>query len=322
MKKLIALTLILTLALGAAACTTQTDQPPAPGETGLCDIPPTEVTATQPPHTHAHTSRETKAPTCTQAGTLTFTCTCGDTYQEDLKATGHSYGVIQSKKATCTEPGYTQYACPCGSAYTKDIPATGHKMTGWQDHAKGGWLSPSEKRNTCQNCGQYESQLGYDSMFSHYAEIAGAFGFFSDPQQLQQELETLINTGFWTGAITPETTFDETTGIYTHTIAVSAMDAFTRQYLGTTFDYTGIDHLNVLWEAHCDYDPETNSLVITAYPIGNDTVEYTRSIRYTTEDNVHFTVTVTSVPSWGETCESTMTVLKSNDSYIITSHTA
>lgn len=52
------------------------------------------------PHEHSYTSEVTKAATCTEAGTKTFTCSCGDTYTEDIEATGHTYG-SNGKCAIC-----------------------------------------------------------------------------------------------------------------------------------------------------------------------------------------------------------------------------
>ena len=44
-----------------------------------------------PPHTHSYTSEQTKAPTCTEKGENTFTCTCGDSYTAPVDANGHNY---------------------------------------------------------------------------------------------------------------------------------------------------------------------------------------------------------------------------------------
>ena len=43
-------------------------------------------------HTHSYTSKVTKAATCTTVGTKTYTCSCGDSYTETIKATGHKFG--------------------------------------------------------------------------------------------------------------------------------------------------------------------------------------------------------------------------------------
>lgn len=44
-----------------------------------------------PPHTHDYKSEETKAPTCTEKGQMTYTCECGEGYTEKIDANGHNY---------------------------------------------------------------------------------------------------------------------------------------------------------------------------------------------------------------------------------------
>jgi hypothetical protein len=40
---------------------------------------------------HSYTSEVTTQPTCTEKGVMTYTCLCGDSYTEDIPATGHHY---------------------------------------------------------------------------------------------------------------------------------------------------------------------------------------------------------------------------------------
>ena len=42
-------------------------------------------------HTHSYVDEETKEATCTEAGLITYTCECGDSYTEDIAAKGHSF---------------------------------------------------------------------------------------------------------------------------------------------------------------------------------------------------------------------------------------
>ncbi|MCD7848243.1 MAG: hypothetical protein LUG49_09505, partial [Oscillospiraceae bacterium] len=74
-----------------------------------------------PSHTHTYTSEVTTAATCTDNGVKTYTCTvCGETYTEEIQATGHSYQTVVTAP-TCTEKGYTTYTCTtCGYSYTAD----------------------------------------------------------------------------------------------------------------------------------------------------------------------------------------------------------
>ena len=113
-----------------------------------------------PPHTHDYKAAVT-APTCTQAGYTTYTCSCGDSYKSDYKdALGHDYkngtctrcgakdpGVTPPHthdykavvtKPTCTEQSYTTYTCSCGDSYKSDYKdALGHDY----------------KNGTCTRCG-------------------------------------------------------------------------------------------------------------------------------------------------------------------------
>ena len=81
------------------------------------------------------------APTCTEAGYTTYTCTlCGDSYTgSETAALGHTSGdpvENVTKAPTCTEDGtkYVTVSCSvCGeslSAGSESIPATGHSYVG------------------------------------------------------------------------------------------------------------------------------------------------------------------------------------------------
>lgn len=64
-------------------------------------------TSTPKPHTHSYTESVTKKATCTDKGTKTFSCDCGNSYTEVIKATGHKYEMVADSKvsATCTNNG-------------------------------------------------------------------------------------------------------------------------------------------------------------------------------------------------------------------------
>ena len=49
----------------------------------------------------------TTAPTCTEAGVMTYTCVCGHTYTDEIKATGHTYEIVDGK-----------LVCACGEIDT------------------------------------------------------------------------------------------------------------------------------------------------------------------------------------------------------------
>ncbi len=85
----------------------------------------------------------TAEPTCTVAGSKTYTCRCGDTYREEIPAAGHSYDSAVTAP-TCTENGYTTYTCHCGDTYTEEIPAGGHSFV----------------KGVCEHCHALEAEPG------------------------------------------------------------------------------------------------------------------------------------------------------------------
>ena len=78
-------------------------------------------------HTHSHV-RVVTAPTCTEQGFTTYTCSCGDKYvDEKVAALGHEY-VLTLIEPTCTEGGYSLLKCErCDHSYQESpTSATGH----------------------------------------------------------------------------------------------------------------------------------------------------------------------------------------------------
>ena len=78
-------------------------------------------------HTHSYKDVVT-APTCTEKGYTTHTCSCGDSYVDTYTdALGHAWdeGKV-TKPATETEDGVKTFTCTrCGETKTETIPATG-----------------------------------------------------------------------------------------------------------------------------------------------------------------------------------------------------
>lgn len=80
-------------------------------------------------HTHEYTSVVTTTATCATAGVRTYTCACGESYTEEIPATGHSWdaGVVTVEPTENTE-GVRTYTCTvCGETKTETIPVLGHE---------------------------------------------------------------------------------------------------------------------------------------------------------------------------------------------------
>lgn len=85
--------------------------------------------AEKPACDHSYESAQTKDPTCTEKGEMTYTCTkCGNSYTTELPEQGHDMGAYETTTApTCTEDGVATSSCSrCGHKETQIIPKS-HK---------------------------------------------------------------------------------------------------------------------------------------------------------------------------------------------------
>ena len=76
-------------------------------------------------HVHNYQVTARTAPTCTEAGSITYTCAaCGDSYTQTVPALGHDYDAVVTAP-TCGNGGYTTYTCTrCGDAYMEELIPT------------------------------------------------------------------------------------------------------------------------------------------------------------------------------------------------------
>ena len=81
-------------------------------------------------HTHQYTEEITKAPTCSEEGEKTFTCSCNDSYTEAIEKLPHTEEAIPAVAPTCTASGLTEgKKCTVCNEVIKaqeTDPATGH----------------------------------------------------------------------------------------------------------------------------------------------------------------------------------------------------
>lgn len=76
----------------------------------------------QDSHMHSYSVKETKAATCTENGVMTYSCSCGDSYTENIPMLGHNYESKVTREPTVFVEGEMTYTCSrCGDTYTKPI---------------------------------------------------------------------------------------------------------------------------------------------------------------------------------------------------------
>ena len=103
-------------------------------------------------HEHIY-SMSSSGALCEYGGVVTWTCACGDTYEEVVAALGHDIRFFEGQAATCYADGYAGYnKCIRGDCtYTtyQKIPALGHDMQPTGDVAP---TCTESGTSNCQKC--------------------------------------------------------------------------------------------------------------------------------------------------------------------------
>ena len=156
----------------------------------------TEPTIEETEHVHDYQVQTTEA-TCVKDGKKVYTCNCGDSYEEQIKAIGHDFsawkiiknatceeygestrtcktcGEVEKKAIsktshkykdvvtapTCTEPGYTTHTCEyCGKVEKDSYTEASHKFSAWTTTKEPTCEANGESLRKCQSCGYSESK--------------------------------------------------------------------------------------------------------------------------------------------------------------------
>ena len=124
--------------------------------------PDTPVT---PPATHTHAwdaGKVTKAATCKEEGTKTFTCACGETKTEKIaKLTTHTFDAGKvTKEASCKEEGTKTLTCSvCGETKTESIAKTeNHSYDEGKVTTQPTTSAEGVKTFTCTVCGKTKTE--------------------------------------------------------------------------------------------------------------------------------------------------------------------
>ena len=104
-----------------------------------------------PSHTHDYSNVETVDATCTEPGSITKTCSCGEKLVETIPALGHTL-TSDATSSSCTTGGIVTYTCSmCSYSYTEEVAATGHNYSIVSTDAT--CTTAGSSVSTCSNCG-------------------------------------------------------------------------------------------------------------------------------------------------------------------------
>ena len=128
---------------------------------------------------HMWENPQTTAPTCTEGGYTTYTCSiCGTVKNmEFTEPLGHSYRSSVTAP-TCLAGGYTTHTCSrCGHSY-RDTPtaAAGHAWSGWTTALAPTCTEDGTEQRTCSVCGKTQTStleaLGHADTSYHEGRAA------------------------------------------------------------------------------------------------------------------------------------------------------
>ncbi|MCM1486644.1 MAG: DUF6273 domain-containing protein, partial [Faecalibacterium sp.] len=111
---------------------------------------------------HSYDSEITKQPSCTETGEMTYTCSnCGESYTEEISATGHKAVTDKAIAATCTSEGKTEgsHCSVCGTVIKAQtaIAKLEHKYTATINQPD--CTKEGKKVYTCSLCGDTYTEV-------------------------------------------------------------------------------------------------------------------------------------------------------------------
>ena len=125
----------------------------------ICDICGDSKTESIPKLVHEHEYVESvTAPTCTEQGYTTHTCSCGDSYVDSyVDALGHDFGEwVETTAPTCTDKGEETRCCSrCDACETRETAELGHHY----GEPSFTWTEDNycEASFTCSRCGDVQN---------------------------------------------------------------------------------------------------------------------------------------------------------------------
>lgn len=134
--------------------TSGTTQPPETTETPSSDNtgPGLWLEPIEPEHPQDNSNNSTTAPT--------------EQPQPSEAPHQHSYTETKRVKASCTEQGSVTYSCNCGASYTEKIASLGHDWSEWKVVKKATYTEKGEEGYICNRCGAKDTipiaKLKYD----------------------------------------------------------------------------------------------------------------------------------------------------------------
>lgn len=120
------------------------------------DIPETPAPTESIEHQHEFVETGRTPSDCVTAGSIIYTCSCGETKSEILPPAEHIPVESVERQATCRTTGIVHTVCAvCGEVLsTVETPLTGHLPSDWIMTVPAGTGTEGEAVMVCQTCGE------------------------------------------------------------------------------------------------------------------------------------------------------------------------
>ena len=111
------------------------------------------------PTTHVYDNIEEIPADCLYAGIKIYSCECGESYTEEVPASGHAFGEWQvSTPSTCIKEGVEKRVCErCLAEETRSLPLAEHDFGEWTATVSPTCTEPGSKNRACSVCGHTET---------------------------------------------------------------------------------------------------------------------------------------------------------------------
>lgn len=114
---------------------------------------------TEAPTAHVYELIEEIPADCLYAGIKIYSCECGESYTEEVPASGHAFGEWQvSTPSTCIKQGVEKRVCErCLAEETRSLPLAEHDFGEWTATVSPTCTEPGSKNRACSVCGHTET---------------------------------------------------------------------------------------------------------------------------------------------------------------------
>ena len=114
---------------------------------------------TEAPTAHVYELIEEIPADCLYAGIKIYSCECGESYTEEVPASGHAFGEWQvSTPSTCIKEGVEKRVCErCLAEETRSLPLAEHDFGEWTATDSPTCTEPGSKNRACSVCGHTET---------------------------------------------------------------------------------------------------------------------------------------------------------------------